>query len=481
MTYCWGAPTRRVAVVPDAMEPHGTRSSAGQRLDRGQKLGRVAAGHAARSVVNRLASPVRSDESNAQKRDEQILRFVDDLVAVIGSMRGAAVKLGQLLSMFDMGLSSPATRDEFAARLAPLFDSAPPVDDAVMLSILKSELGPDKFSRLTVDPVSIAAASIGQVYRATTDDGRDIAVKIQYPDVGPAVRADLKNLALVVRLGRGRLPGVDMDAMVAEVTKRVLAELDYRTELSNHLRVYDFYRGHPVWRIPEPIIDLCTDRVLVTEYLEGISFTDACSLPVEERDRIGEAVYRFYCGGVYELGEFCADPHPGNVIVLPDDTVGFLDFGLYLSMDSADVAFQRDVFRGLMEGRDSDVYQMAVDAGFIIDTAAMPMDEAVQYMRAVGRWHLQSGQLTITADLARGIFADAVLPGSGHFGQIRKQNLLDTHTFSRRTEMSVCALLGQLTATAPWGSIAREWIYDDQAPATSMGDLIADWRVAKQP
>ncbi|OZG28101.1 hypothetical protein BH683_015750 [Williamsia sp. 1138] len=462
------------------MTPHGAIRPMADRAARGQKLGRVVAAHAARSTTAKLSAPLRSDAANARKRDEALLRFADELVTVIGSMKGAALKLGQMLSMFDVGLSTPATREEFRARLAPLFDSAPAVDDAVMMSILDAQLGTAARARLTVTPTPIAAASIGQVYRAILDGnedggGREVAIKIQYPDIGSAVRADLKNLALVVRLGRGRLPGVDLDPIVAEVSRRVLAELDYRTELANHRRMYDFYRDHPSWRIPEPIAELSTDRVLVTEYLDGMSFAEAIDLPVAERDRIGEAVYRFYCGGVYDLGEFCADPHPGNVLVLPDGKLGFLDFGLYLRMDRDDMALQRNAFRALMERRDADVYQMIVDAGFIADPDAMGMEDAVGYMRSVAGWHLVPQPVTMTDDLARRVFASAVLPGSGHFGQIRQQNLLDTHAFSRRTEMSVCALLGQLRATAPWGAIAREWLYDPR-PATPMGESIAQWR-----
>lgn len=460
------------------------------RIGRGQQLGRVVAGHAARSAAGKLSAPLRSDAANARRRDEAILRFADELVTVIGSMKGAALKLGQMLSMFDVGLSSAATRDEFAARLAPLFDNAPVVDDAVMMSILDAELDKSARARLTVTPTPIAAASIGQVYRGRIDGnegdgtggdgGREVAIKIQYPDIESAVRADLKNLALVVRLSRGRLPGVDLDSIVAEVSRRVLAELDYRTELANHTRMYDFYRDHPSWRIPEPIPELCTGRVLVTEYLDGLSFADASGLPAPDRDRIGEAIYRFYCGGVYDLGEFCADPHPGNVLIMPDGALGFLDFGLYLRMSEVDVTLQRNAFRALVEGRDADVYHMIVEAGFIADPAAMPMEDAVGYMRSVAGWHLDPRPITVTPDLARRVFAAAVLPGSGHFGQIRQQNLLDGHAFSRRTEMSVCALLGQLDATAPWGSIAREWLYDDAVPATPMGESIAQWRTGQR-
>jgi predicted unusual protein kinase regulating ubiquinone biosynthesis (AarF/ABC1/UbiB family) len=458
------------------MTPRDASRPMADRVGRGQKLGRVVAGHAVRSTAARLSAPLRSEDAIARKRDEAILRFADELVTVIGSMKGAALKLGQMLSMFDVGLSSPATREAFAARLAPLFDNAPAVDDAVMLSVLDAQLDKSARARLSVTPTPVAAASIGQVYRGTLDGHREVAIKIQYPDIGSAVRADLKNLALVIRLGRGRLPGVDLDPIVAEVSRRVLAELDYRTELVNHVRMYEFYRDHPAWRIPEPIAEVSTDRVLVTEYLDGTTFAEAVDLPVADRDRIGEAVYRFYCGGVYDLGEFCADPHPGNVLVMSDGKLGFLDFGLYLRMAPDDVSLQRNAFRALVEGRDADVYQMIVDAGFIADPAAMPLQDAAQYMRSVAGWHLDPEPVTVTSDLARRVFASAVLPGSGHFGQIRQQNLLDTHAFSRRTEMSVCALLGQLGATAPWGSIAREWIYETAPPATPMGESIAQWR-----
>jgi predicted unusual protein kinase regulating ubiquinone biosynthesis (AarF/ABC1/UbiB family) len=469
---------RRVANVPDSPIDPKSSGQVGVRFARGQKIGRVVAGHAVRSATGKLIGSKADADARARKQDEHILRFADELVMVAGTMKGAALKLGQFLAMFDLGLSSEATREEFTARLAPLFDRAPAVDDKAMMAVLESSLGPARMARLEVEPTPIAAASIGQVYLGTLDGDRRVAVKVQYPHVKSSVRADLKNLALIVKMGRSRMPAANLDDVVAEVSRRILAELDYVAELANHQRVHDFYVEHPAWRIPRPYAEVSTDQVLVTEYLDGIGFAEARGLPAEARDRIGEAVYRFYCGGVYARGEFCADPHPGNVLVRADGKVGFLDFGLYLAMDESDVVLQRNIFGALIEGRDEDVYRLAVDGGFILDEEAMSMDEFAEYMRMVAGWHLSPQRSTVTAEVARRTFARAVLPGSGHFRQIQRQGLLEAHVFSRRTELSVCELLGQLEATAPWGSIVREWIYDDVAASTPMGVEIENWACA---
>ena len=138
---------RRVPSVPDPPTdatpptPDGSVRQIGARLGRGQKIGRGVAGHAVRTATGALIGSVADADAKARRQDEQILRFVDELVTVIGSMKGAALKLGQMLAMFDLGLSSEATRDEFRARLAPLFDRAPAVDDQAMMAVLASSLG----------------------------------------------------------------------------------------------------------------------------------------------------------------------------------------------------------------------------------------------------------------------------------------------------------------------------------------------------
>ncbi|TDZ75970.1 ABC1 kinase family protein [Mycobacteroides salmoniphilum] len=442
------------------------------RAKRAAALGKVVAGHAVRSAITTAIKPVAADV--AARRDADILRFADDLVAVAGSMKGAAQKLGQLLSVVDVGITSSSVRDEFTARLAPLFDNAPRVPDETMHRALDRELGELRARIVSIEAGAIASASIGQVYRARLDDGRMVAVKIQYPDIASKVRADLKNLQLIAKLASKKMPASNSQAIVAEVQRQMIKEVDYRTELAHHQRIFDTFREHPGWRIPEPITELCTEHVLVTEYLDGVHFDALIGEDQPVRDAVGEAIYRFYCGEMYRTGFFCADPHPGNIMLLPDGRVGFLDFGLCMDMDAEDAEVQRKVFRALLTGNDDQAFELAVAAGFLADPQAMERSAATEYIRAVSSWHLEDGSLRMTPDIARRSVADAVLPSSKFYDGIRNQRLVETHTMARRTELCVAALLGKLGAEAPWSAIAREYL-GLAGIATPLGEAIEIW------
>ncbi|OAT70381.1 ABC transporter ATP-binding protein [Mycobacteroides immunogenum] len=442
------------------------------RAKRAAALGKVVAGQAVRSAITTAIKPISADV--AARRDADILRFADDLAAVAGSMKGAAQKLGQLLSVVDVGITSASVRDEFTARLAPLFDNAPRVPDAAMHTALDRELGELRSRIESIDAGAIASASIGQVYRGRLDDGRMVAIKIQYPDIASKVRADLKNLQLVVKLAARKMPASNAQAVVAEVQRQMLKEVDYRTELAHHQRIFDAFRGHPAWIVPQPISELCTERVLVTEYLDGTPFDGLVGADQSIRNQVGEAIYRFYCGEMYRTGFFCADPHPGNIMLLPDGRVGFVDFGLCMDMDPQDAEVQRQVFRALLAGDDEEAFQLAVAAGFLADPEAMDRGAAIEYIRSISSWHLVDGQLRMSPEIARRSVADAVLPSSKFYDGIRNQRLVETHAMARRTEMCVAALLGKLGAEAPWSQIAREYL-GMSAVATAMGADIENW------
>lgn len=441
------------------------------RVKRAATLGKVVAGHAVRAAVT---ATVTSKGDGVARRDADILRFADELATVAGSMKGAAQKLGQLLSIIDMGIASRTAREEFARRLAPLFDSAPRVSDDKMHAVLDQTLGERRGRIVSIDTTAIAAASIGQVYRAVLDDGREVAVKIQYPNIGPMVRADLKNLQLIAKLMAKRLPGANTQAVVAEVQRQMLKEVDYHAELINHQRTFEAFRGHPAWRIPEPIAELCTAQVLVTEFLDGLPFDQLVEQEQSVKDFAGEAIYRFYCGELYHTGFFCADPHPGNILLLPDGKLGFLDFGLCVEMSAADAEIQRAVFRALLCGDNDTAFDLAHQAGFLKDTESLSRPEAIEYMREVSGWHLGEGHLQITPAVARRSVATAMLPNSKFYAGIRNQQLLETHAMARRTEMCVVALLGRLGASAPWSAVARDYLGDAEA-ATPMGQAIRQW------
>ena len=403
-----------------------------------------------------------------------MLKLADDLVSALGSMKGAAMKFGQSISLLNLGLSSAEARAEFTRRLAPLYRQAPPTNNDIMFELLDRELGHRRSQLVSIDPEPIAAASLGQVYRGELADGRAVAIKVQYPSAQSAVSADLRNLALLSRLRARDFPNLGLADLVAEISDQIHLELDYARELDNHRRVYRAHLRHPAFRIPEPIETLCTAKVLTTEYLDGPTLDQLGPVPQERANQLGEALYRFYCGGLYTAGQFCADPHPGNIIALDDGTVGFVDFGLYVMMDAEQIALERAVFAAVLAGDAPEVYALLRSGGFIVDESAMPEEMALGYLAAIGAWHLAPGVVTVTPEAALLSVSEGMLPSSSFREWIYQQRVPREHLFSRRTEMNVCALLGDLQASAPWRAISEEWILRRE-PATDMGRRIAEW------
>jgi predicted unusual protein kinase regulating ubiquinone biosynthesis (AarF/ABC1/UbiB family) len=226
------------------------------------KIGSVAAGHAARTVQTRL---VRDSDERAEAVRRAHLETADRIVTVLGSMKGAAMKLGQTFSVLDVGMVPEDFREEFQAKLARLQAAAEPRPFKDMRRVIEQDLGErlgSVFSDFDSEPV--AAASIGQVYRATLrEGGRDVAVKVQYPGIKDVVRADLQNLGLILKLLARISPGLDTKEIADEVRARITEELDYELEAANHRALAREYRGHPFIVVPDVVTELCRERVIV--------------------------------------------------------------------------------------------------------------------------------------------------------------------------------------------------------------------------
>ena len=199
-------------------------------------------------------------------------------------MKGAAMKLGQVMSFLDVGLVPEEYREEFQRKLGELRDAAPKVRFADMRKVIESELdGPLKETFAEFDHEPIAAASIGQVYRARLHDGRDVAVKVQYPGVAAAVRADMQNLGIILRLMKRIAPGLDVKATAEEIRSRIGDELDYELEAQNQRALARIFRGHPFIVVPDVVTSLSREKVMVTRVRPRRRLRHASRRPTRRR------------------------------------------------------------------------------------------------------------------------------------------------------------------------------------------------------
>lgn len=292
-------------------------------------------------------------------------------------LRGVALKVGQLISFLEF----PGA-DSYRQAFAAVRDNAQAVDFDIISQVVDSEIGLDAFDYLDKRPA--AAASIGQVHRARTRSGVEVAVKVQYPGISEAIAADLSNAAMMSRFVRTsmRLVGVtvpesDVDAVMTEVRDRVLEELDYRQEASNQREFQLAYRGHPAIRIPDVVDELSTSHVLTTRWADGVRWENALDASLELRTEWAQAVFDFVFEGLYLHGVFNADPHPGNYLFSEDGSVSFLDFGCVKKFGGSTVGALREctlaVLDGDMPGAHAALLRLGVLNDLDIDT--QPIDD----------------------------------------------------------------------------------------------------------
>ncbi|MBN7303136.1 AarF/ABC1/UbiB kinase family protein [Mycobacteroides abscessus subsp. bolletii] len=400
----------------------------------------------------------------------------DRLVTVLGGMKGAAMKLGQMLSVIDLNLVPESHRDGFRQKLAALRDNAPTQPFPEMRQVIETEIGrlSSVFSEFDQSPVG--AASIGQVYRARLHNGRDVAVKVQYPGVEAAIAADLKNLALFAKLGKTIWPSVGVPGFIDEIATNITRELDYLQEARTQHHMAQAYREHPFIRIPDSVLQYSTKRVLMTDYVHGTAFDELKTCPGTQRNEIGELIYRFYVGSLFLSHEFCGDPHPGNILGGADGKLIFLDFGLFNQMSPANVEFERYLLRAASERRADDLHRALIERGVIETGSEIDPAECLDYVWQIAEWHLADEEITVTPELASGALVEAIDPrATARFAGITRQRLPPEHLFSRRADFFTLGVLGLLGSANNWHRIAREWLYGEPS-ATPVGREIADWQ-----
>jgi predicted unusual protein kinase regulating ubiquinone biosynthesis (AarF/ABC1/UbiB family) len=439
------------------------------RVRRTARVGRVAAGQAVKQAGTHVVNVARSDEGASRALEKRHLEAAEQIVAVLGTMKGAAMKLGQVMSFLDVGLVPEEYREEFQRKLGELRDAAPNVRFEDMSKVMEQEFDEpldEVFAAFEEEP--IAAASIGQVYRAQLHDGRDVAVKVQYPGVAAAVRADMQNLGLILRLMKRVAPGLDVQALAEEVRLRIYEELDYELEAQNQRALARIFRGHPFIVVPDVVTRLSHERVVVTEFVEGTKFEELKTYAQADRDRLGEILFRFFMGCLYRHRQFSGDPHPGNFMLMEDGKVAFLDFGLFKRMEAKDVALELACQRATAEGDREELHRLLAQSGFLPEPERVDPEELYEYVLDSIWWYTTDEEITLTSEIATEVMIEASDPRSSHFRHMRHQDMRPEHLFGRRMEMLTLAVLGQLRARNNWHRIAREWMYEDE-PVTELG------------
>jgi predicted unusual protein kinase regulating ubiquinone biosynthesis (AarF/ABC1/UbiB family) len=445
------------------------------RLARTAKFGGLVAGQSARWAGTQAANRLRTDD-HAEKADaKRALALADELVTQLGQMKGAAMKLGQVLSTVDFDMVPEGEREAFKEKLAALRDDAPQVPFKKMMKVLVDDLGgsiDEHFAQFANEP--IAAASIGQVYRATLHDGRDVAVKVQYPGVAEAVETDLRNAAVLLPLIKRLAPGLDAKAILNELRDRIGEELDYELEAQNHRRVARAFKDHPLIRVPDVVTSMSTRRVLITEFVTGRGFGAVKELPEAERDRFAEICFRFFYGLLRREHIAAGDPHPGNYLLGDDGRVCFLDFGLIRRMDLDYLDGERALAQAVIAGDADGVFHYMSSLGYLPKPGDFTPDRLLGQLASAGEWYFTTGFRRLDPEYVRNAMEISGSPASPYFQEMRRQTIPPQALLLRRMEGLLFAVLGELRAGADWGTLALEYIAQEP-PSTPLGEAEGDW------
>ncbi|RJK98087.1 ABC1 kinase family protein [Vallicoccus soli] len=383
-------------------------------------------------------------------------RTAEQVFRVLGELKGGAMKFGQALSIFESALPEDLAAP-YRATLTRLQDAAPPMPATTVHAVLGAGLGADWRRRFRAfDDTPAAAASIGQVHRATWEDGREVAVKVQYPGAGPALVADLNQLSRLGRVVGGWIPGLDVKPLLAELKDRVAEELDYGLEAQAQQAFAEAFAEDPEVLVPRVVAR--GGNVLVSEWIDGtpLSRTIAEGTP-DERDRAGLLFVRFLFSGPARAGLLHADPHPGNYRLLDDGRLGVLDFGAAARLPDGLPPSMGRLMRVALEG-DADAVLAGLRAeGFVRPGVTVDPQVLLDYL-APFLEPAAVEEFTFDRQWMREQFARVNDPRQPGYTTALRLNMPPSYLLIHRVWLQGIGVLSQLGATAPFRAELERWL-----------------------
>jgi predicted unusual protein kinase regulating ubiquinone biosynthesis (AarF/ABC1/UbiB family) len=424
------------------------------RAARNAKLASIPVGFAARSALGfgkRLTGKSRDDV-----QAELLEKAANQLFTVLGELKGGAMKVGQALSVLEAAIPEEYG-EPYREALTKLQKDAPPLPADKVHRVLDAQLGTkwrDRFG--SFDDTPVASASIGQVHKAVWSDGRDVAVKIQYPGADEALRADLKTMQRMVGVAKQLAPGADVQGVVAELIARTEMELDYRLEADNQRAFAKAYRDHPHFAVPRVVAS--APKVVVQEWIQGVPMAEIIRDGTrEQRDLIGTRLLELTFDAPRRLQMLHGDAHPGNFMLLPDGRMVVIDFGAVAPMPGG---FPIELGMTIRLARDKN-YDLLLPtmekAGFI----QKGQEVSVRDIDDMLRQYVEPVEVEVFHYTRKWLQKMSTIEIDRSVSQIRTARQMDLPpklVIPMRVIMSVAAILCQLDAHVPIKALSEELI-----------------------
>jgi len=442
------------------------------RFTRSAKIWKLSARNSTRFAVSRVRGFGTAEQRRAELDEQFAIRTAADVAKELGEMKGVLMKAGQLISFIFEALP-----DEAQDALATLQADAAPMAPTLAANVVRDDFGkPPEKVFLDWTDMPVAAASIGQVHRAITHDGRDVAVKVQYPGVHEAIESDLDAAEVMYAMFSSMmLKGLDAKGLVDELRDRMREELDYSIEAGNLAEFEARFQGHPWVRIPKLVPDLCSARVLTTEWVDGMTFDQfRTTESYATQQRAAEVIWRFAQNAIMRYGIFNGDPHPGNYKFHHDGSVTFLDYGLVKRWSPGEWENLKPTMDAIIVDRDPDkLVAKMVASSFLPADHGLDAELVYDYVSSPYVPYL-SDEFTFTREWMRDTIGKIFDVQGPHAPVIERLNMPPSFVILDRVVWGVSAILGKLEAHGPWRGMLLEYIADGE-PATDLGAAEAAW------